>query len=68
MLMLLERLTGEVSVVAVCALAAVLAATTRIAAATAAMAALAQAWRRFGARRFRHDLVEASSTASSSFR
>ncbi len=68
MLMLLERLTGEVSVVAVCALAPVLAARTRIAAAAAAIAALAQVRRRLGARRWRHDLVGAAGMANSSYR
>ena len=46
MLMLLDRLTGEVSEVAVCALAPVPAARTTIRAAAAAMAALARARRR----------------------
>src|SRR5580692_4390740 len=56
MLMLFDRLTGEVSEVAVCALAPGPAATTTITAATTAIAALAQARRR--PRRRCHDLVE----------
>src|SRR5579859_3117879 len=60
MLMLLERFTGEVSVVAVCALA--------VPAAAATMAALGQGRRRVGAGRWRHDLVGAGNMAGSSYR
>src|SRR5579859_4943665 len=69
MLMLLERFTGEVSVVAVCALAVpAAAATMRIAAAAAVMAALGQGRRLVGAGRWRHDLVGAGNMAGSSYR
>jgi hypothetical protein len=66
--MLFERLTGEVSFVAVCALAPGPAATTTITAATRAIAALPQVRRRPDARRWRHDFVEAACTGSSSHR
>src|ERR1700735_1032322 len=68
MSMLFERLTGEVSEVAVCALAPGPAATTTIMAATTAIAALPQASRRPDARRRRHDHVEAAYKGSSSHR
>src|SRR5271168_2048781 len=57
MSMLFDRLTGEVSVVAVCALAPAAAAATTITAAITAIAALPQARRRPDARRWRHDFV-----------
>src|SRR5579859_5885941 len=68
MLMLLERFTGEVSVVAVCALAVPAAAATMRIAAAAVMAALGQGRRLVGAGRWRHDLVGAGNMAGSSYR
>src|SRR6202522_3917940 len=68
MSMLFDRLTGEVSEVAVCALAPGPAATTTITAATTAIAALPQARPRPDARRWRHDFVEAAYKGSSSQR